>query len=116
MFIILEIIDNYESLNIMNSVLSILNLLLENLNFNFGDLASQLRVIKIIFEFSCVIKINTFFLLKKQSKQISQIKYIESLFLADFPYMLAENFEYTSEAKKVNQQVCLAFRKSFSMI
>ena len=53
MFKILEIIDNYESLNIMNSVLSILNLLLENLNFNFGDLASQLRVT--IFEFSCVI-------------------------------------------------------------
>jgi hypothetical protein len=65
MFIILEIIDNYESLNIMNSVLSILNLLLENLNFNFGDLASQLRVT--IFEFSCVIKINNFFLFLKSN-------------------------------------------------
>ncbi len=65
MFKILEIIDNYESLNIMNSVLSILNLLLENLNFNFGDLASQLRVT--IFEFSCVIKINNFFLFLKSN-------------------------------------------------
>jgi len=65
MFKILEIIDNYESLNIMNSVLSILNILLENLNFNFGDLASQLRVT--IFEFSCVIKINNFFLFLKSN-------------------------------------------------
>jgi len=78
-----NIIDSFESLSIMNSVLSILNLLLENLNFDFVQLSNQLR----------------------SNHNSNQIKHIEQLFLANFPYCLAENFEYTSDSKKVNVQL-----------
>ena len=37
------IIETYESLSIMNSVMLILNLLLDNLKFTFTDLANQIR-------------------------------------------------------------------------
>jgi hypothetical protein len=82
----LDVIETYESLSIMNSVMSILNLLLDNLKFNFTDLANQIRS-------PC------------SSKDLTQIKYIENLFLAQFPYCLAENFEYTPESKKLNYQL-----------
>lgn len=78
-----NIIDTYESLSIMNSVLSILNLLLENLHFDFSHFGKLLR----------------------SSTSINQIKYIEHLFLGHFPYSLAESFEYGSDSKKSNQQI-----------
>ena len=45
----------------------------------------------------------------KTTKGSNQANYIENLFLADFPYILAENFENSSEAKKTTQQVELIF-------
>ncbi len=38
-----DLIETYESLCIMNSVMLILNLLLDNLKFTFTDLANQIR-------------------------------------------------------------------------
>lgn len=73
----------------MHSVLSILNLLLENLQFKFSDLGKQIRPSD-----------------SKQNRSQTnllqhQIKYIEQLFLGQFPYSLAENFEYTvADSKK----------------
>ena len=45
------------------------------------------------------------FVIFKSLKGLNQVKYIENLFLADFPYMLAENFEYTAEARKNSHHV-----------
>ena len=39
-----DIIDNYESLSIMHSVLSILNLLMDNLDLDFAELAKIINV------------------------------------------------------------------------
>ncbi len=38
----------------------------------------------------------------KATKNTSSEKYLENLFLEYFPYNLAENFEYSAEAKKLN--------------
>lgn len=39
-----DIIDNYESLSIMHSVLSILNLMLDNLDLDFAELGKIINV------------------------------------------------------------------------
>ncbi len=70
----------------MSSVLSILNLLLEHLHFTFSDLGKQLRPTSAA---------------APTRSDPHHTKYIEQLFLANFPYHLAENFEYTaSDSKK----------------
>lgn len=73
----------------MHSVLSILNLLLENLQFTFSDLGKQIRP-------------SDSKQIRSQTNQLQyQIKCIEQLFLGRFPYSLAENFEYTvADSKK----------------
>ncbi len=68
--------------------MSILNLLLDNLKFSFSDLAKQIRLPS-----------------SSSHKEITNIKYIETLFLTYFPYCLAENFEYTPESKKLHYQI-----------
>lgn len=65
----------------MNSVLSILNLLFENLKFDFTEIGKKIT---------------------RGNNAKNDMKYIENLFLADFPYCLAENFEYPSDSKSNN--------------
>lgn len=77
-----NIIESYESLSIMNSVLSIFNLLLENLEHDLTTLSKSIR----------------------SSSDANHLKHIETLFLNHFPYFLAENFEYT-DSKKINHQI-----------
>ncbi len=45
------------------------------------------------------------FIYLKCSKNVKQEKHLENLFLAYFPYILSENFEYTSESRRTNQPV-----------
>jgi hypothetical protein len=83
----------------MSSVLSILNLLLEHLHFTFSDLGKQLRPTSAA---------------APTRSDPHHTKYIEQLFLANFPYHLAENFEYTaSDSKKTpaNQRWVIAILK-----
>lgn len=79
-----SIIETNESLSIMNSVLSIFNLLFENLKFDFKEIGKKIL---------------------KGIHAKNDLKYVEKLFLVDFPYYLAENFEYQSELKNNNNQV-----------
>lgn len=75
-----NIIDNLESLNIMNFVLCILNVLLDNLGVGFGQLAKYIRT------------------------KNGTIEHVENLFLSNFPYSLAESYDLQNEAKKAGVQ------------
>ncbi len=89
----------------MHSVLSILNLILENLNIGFTDIIEHIKV-KFLF-FFLIIKICLF--LKKASKKSTA--YLENLFLTDVPFMLSESYRNTSADKKSSSsQVLFRFK------
>ncbi|CAF0981217.1 unnamed protein product [Brachionus calyciflorus] len=71
-------IDNSESLGIMHLVLNIFNIMIDNLDLSIKDLNKFIKV----------------------PKSMNVESFFEGLFLADFPYILAENYDPESEHNK----------------